>query len=212
MAIHRPTIAIEAGDQIALFADLEYDPARVPVKAVQGGVVFKHGDPQRLFLGPVRLDAHLEACGIEGPLRIRVVFEPAMVAGGALTHSFAWLVGTGPGAGMGLMFVLTGAIILFVGVTAYAIPAIRNVETLLPDHEQVENPAQHTLDQAGAAPGRAPLAPAPPFRTGVVVPSPASAGHVSWPCPLPGLPCPQADYPPWADLWRRRGLLVMPEF
>ncbi|MCC6169682.1 MAG: MFS transporter [Caldilineaceae bacterium] len=70
---------------------------------------------------------------VAGPLADQI-FEPAMRSGGALAPLFGRLVGTGPGAGMGLLIVLTGVIGVGVGLAGYAIPAIRNAETILPDH------------------------------------------------------------------------------
>lgn len=55
-------------------------------------------------------------------------FEPAMTPGGALAGQFAWLVGTGPGAGMALMFVCTSIIGVVVCLSGYAFRAIRDVE------------------------------------------------------------------------------------
>ncbi len=64
------------------------------------------------------------------------VLEPAMRTGGSLAHTFGWLVGTGPGAGMGLLLVFCGVLISLVGLVGYLIPKIRNTEELLPDHDQ----------------------------------------------------------------------------
>jgi hypothetical protein len=66
-----------------------------------------------------------------GPLADRV-FEPARQQ--PAWRSVGWLVGTGPGAGMGLMFVVVGLLILVLSLVVYAIPAVRNLETDLPDH------------------------------------------------------------------------------
>lgn len=55
--------------------------------------------------------------------------------GGALQPMFGWLVGTGPGSGMSLMFVLFGTIGALVGLGGYLFPAVRHAEDLLPDHE-----------------------------------------------------------------------------
>ncbi len=70
---------------------------------------------------------------LAGPLA-DFVFEPAMMPGGSWAPLFEWLVGNGPGAGMSLMFVIAGALGMLVGLAGYAIPAIRNVEDILPDH------------------------------------------------------------------------------
>lgn len=66
------------------------------------------------------------------------VLEPAMKTQGVLSTAFGWLVGTGPGAGMGLLFVVCGLGGALVGLSGYLIPAIRNAETLLPDHDQIQ--------------------------------------------------------------------------
>jgi len=69
------------------------------------------------------------------------VLEPAMRAGGFLPDTFGWLVGTGPGSGMGLLMLICGVLISLVGVVGYFIPVIRKAEDLLPDHEQQVQPA-----------------------------------------------------------------------
>jgi MFS family permease len=69
---------------------------------------------------------------LAGPLAERV-FEPAMQTGGILTPLFGRLVGIGPGAGMSLLFVLTGLLMMGLTPLGLAIPAIRNAEILLPD-------------------------------------------------------------------------------
>jgi hypothetical protein len=66
------------------------------------------------------------------------VLEPAMKTQGVLSTAFGWLVGTGPGAGMGLLFVICGLGGALVGLSGYFIPAIRNAETILPDHDQIQ--------------------------------------------------------------------------
>lgn len=62
------------------------------------------------------------------------VFEPAMQPGGALAPFFGGLIGTGPGAGMSLMMVGAGVAGLLIGLGAYFFPAVRDAETILPDH------------------------------------------------------------------------------
>lgn len=71
---------------------------------------------------------------LAGPLA-DYVFGPAMMPGGILTPVFGWLVGAGTGAGMSLMFVMTGALGTIVSIGAYAFRTIRNVEDILPDHD-----------------------------------------------------------------------------
>ncbi len=63
------------------------------------------------------------------------VFEPAMNdPASTMATLFGPLVGTGPGAGMGLIFVFMGILGAVVGVSGYFINVIRNAEDLLPDH------------------------------------------------------------------------------
>ncbi|MCK5039069.1 MAG: MFS transporter [Thermoplasmata archaeon] len=73
-----------------------------------------------------------------GPLADKV-FEPAFMPGGSLADQFGWLVGTGPGAGMGFMILVSGLISTMVAIIAYSIRTIREVETLVPD-------ADHGID------------------------------------------------------------------
>ncbi len=70
---------------------------------------------------------------LAGPLADRV-FEPAMMADGNLAGSLGGLMGTGPGVGMALLLVLVGGLEIALTLGAYALPQVRNVEALLPDH------------------------------------------------------------------------------
>jgi DHA3 family macrolide efflux protein-like MFS transporter len=73
---------------------------------------------------------------LAGPLADRVL-EPAMAEGGTLAPVFSWLVGAGTGAGMALMFVLTGLLAALTGLSGYLFPVVRNAEDILPDHDAV---------------------------------------------------------------------------
>lgn len=66
-----------------------------------------------------------------GPLADRI-FEPAV--GGAGWANVAPLVGDHFGAGMGLLIAMGGAAAFVLTVLVYALPAIRRVESSLPDH------------------------------------------------------------------------------
>lgn len=70
------------------------------------------------------------------------LLEPAMRTDTALASNFGWLAGTGPGAGMGLLMIFCGIAASLVGLAGYFIPAIRNAEDILPDHNQGESPAE----------------------------------------------------------------------
>jgi hypothetical protein len=70
-----------------------------------------------------------------GPLADHV-FGPAMMPGGSLADTFGWLVGTGPGAGMGLMFIFTWFFGTLMGTSGYFFASVRNVESDLPDIQE----------------------------------------------------------------------------
>lgn len=74
------------------------------------------------------------ATAVTGPLADRI-FEPAMAAGTPLSQSLAWLIPPGPGAGMALLFVISGILAALVGLSGYAVTAVRHIETLIPDHD-----------------------------------------------------------------------------
>ncbi|MEP7359902.1 MAG: MFS transporter [Anaerolineales bacterium] len=61
--------------------------------------------------------------------------EPAMRPGGSLAGAFSWLVGTGPGAGMKLMIIVTGLAATLVGFLGYFFRVVRDAEAILPDHD-----------------------------------------------------------------------------
>ena len=70
---------------------------------------------------------------IAGPLA-DYIFEPLMSDGGRLADSsIGTLLGTGPGRGIGLMFVISGLLAIIVSGLAYLNPHIRDVEQELPD-------------------------------------------------------------------------------
>ncbi len=66
------------------------------------------------------------------------VLEPAMSTQSVLADIFGPLVGTGAGAGFGLMILIGGAISIFTGLIGYLHRGIRNIEQILPDHETAQ--------------------------------------------------------------------------
>jgi len=68
------------------------------------------------------------------------IFEPAMLSNGPLANTLGPLVGTATGAGIGVVIMLGGVIGLFKAVIGYLIKPIREIETLLPDHDVLDNP------------------------------------------------------------------------
>jgi len=62
------------------------------------------------------------------------VAEPAMTSDSWLSRALGWLVGTTPGAGMGLLFVIAG--LAYVGIclfVLFCVPDVKNLEDILPD-------------------------------------------------------------------------------
>ena len=66
------------------------------------------------------------------------VMEPTMQTSNRFSQTFSELVGTGPGAGMGLLTVFCCLMCVLIGLSGYYIPAIRNLEDVLPDHDQLK--------------------------------------------------------------------------
>jgi DHA3 family macrolide efflux protein-like MFS transporter len=61
------------------------------------------------------------------------VFEPMMMAGGRLAKTLGPLLGTGPGRGIGLIYMLSGLMLLLSTAVAYLYPRMRLVEDELPE-------------------------------------------------------------------------------
>ena len=67
------------------------------------------------------------------------VTEPAMQSNTWLADTFSWLVGTSPGSGMALQFVLTGIAYMLIALLVFLfVPMVRNLEDLHPDHDQMK--------------------------------------------------------------------------
>ena len=66
-----------------------------------------------------------------GPLADRML-EPAMVPTGHLANLFGGVVGTGPGAGMALIFVVCALAMVGVGLAGYWVPDLKRLERPLP--------------------------------------------------------------------------------
>jgi len=68
-----------------------------------------------------------------GPLA-DFIFEPMMADGGALANTLiAQIVGTGPGRGIGLIFMIAGLGTILITWLAYSNPGIRHIERDIPD-------------------------------------------------------------------------------
>ncbi|BAU16019.1 major facilitator superfamily transporter (plasmid) [Leptolyngbya sp. NIES-3755] len=71
---------------------------------------------------------------IAGPLA-DYVFEPAMLPDGRLAGLLGGLFGTGAGAGIALQYALLAVCGFAIGLGGYGIHRLRDVETLIPDHD-----------------------------------------------------------------------------
>ena len=96
--------------------------------------------------GMVAMAAAPLAYLISGPLADRL-FVPLLLEGGALAGNLGRLLGTGPGRGIGLMFLLSGLFTSLISALAYLNPALRRVEEELPD---APLPAELVPSAAGA--------------------------------------------------------------
>jgi MFS family permease len=80
---------------------------------------------------------------VAGPLA-DYVFEPMMSRPGPISDVLAPFIGIGPGVGMGLIIAITGFMTLIVVAVSYSLRAVRDVESIIPDHN---------ASAAAAAPG-----------------------------------------------------------
>ncbi len=69
---------------------------------------------------------------VAGPLADHV-FEPLMATNGPLAGSIGQLIGVGPGRGIGLLFIVMGALTMLATIAAYQYPRLQLVEDELPD-------------------------------------------------------------------------------
>ena len=75
---------------------------------------------------------------ILGGLLADYVMEPAMQNGTWVARLLGWMAGTGPGSGMAVMMVVFGILTILALMSGYIFPQVRNMEDLLPDHDQLE--------------------------------------------------------------------------
>lgn len=81
------------------------------------------------------------AMAITGPLADKFLI-PGMLEGGVLVPYFSWLVGVGPGTGISLLWLFLGVIGFVAGMGGYLFKQVRDVESILPDHDEIEIPTK----------------------------------------------------------------------
>lgn len=87
---------------------------------------------------------------LAGPLADGV-FEPAMAPGGALSGTVGALIGTGPGRGIALMFIVSGLVLAGSALAAYGSPQIRAVEDETPTPDAAEPAPAPEMAAVGSA-------------------------------------------------------------
>jgi MFS transporter, DHA3 family, macrolide efflux protein len=78
---------------------------------------------------------------ILGGLLADKMMEPAAQPGGWVATTFGWAVGTGPGSGMAVIMIFFGVLTILSLLAGFVIPQIRDMESILPDHDQLEKVA-----------------------------------------------------------------------
>jgi hypothetical protein len=76
---------------------------------------------------------------ILGGMLADYIMEPAMHSGGWAAKLFGWMAGTDPGSGMAVMMAVFGLLTILALSAGYVFPVIRNMEDILPDHDQLES-------------------------------------------------------------------------
>jgi MFS transporter, DHA3 family, macrolide efflux protein len=83
---------------------------------------------------------------IAGPLADRF-FEPALRPGGALAGSLGRVLGTGAGRGIGLQFMVMGALLIVAALAGFFYPRLRALEEEIPDAMPDTPPAAEPADE-----------------------------------------------------------------
>ncbi|GJD16876.1 similar to macrolide efflux protein [Rivularia sp. IAM M-261] len=76
---------------------------------------------------------------ISGPLADNV-FVPKFIQQGSLVNIWGGIFGTGTGAGIAMLYVISAVCMFLIGLLGFSIAPLRNLEKILPDHDEV--PAQ----------------------------------------------------------------------
>jgi DHA3 family macrolide efflux protein-like MFS transporter len=87
----------------------------------------------RLFIAQISAPI---AMTIAGPLADNVLI-PGLKEGGFLVPYFGWIMGTEPGAGIALLYIITSFLGVAVCLVGYLFKEIRDVEKILPDHDAI---------------------------------------------------------------------------
>jgi MFS transporter, DHA3 family, macrolide efflux protein len=122
----RPSFALVAAAGFVLFvllAVIEASNASLWQTKVPSELQGRCFAVQQLFLNVAMAVGYCVA----GPLSDHV-FAPLLNEGGLLAGSVGLCIGVGPGRGIGLMFIILGALMSLVALGAYSLPAIRTLD------------------------------------------------------------------------------------
>jgi MFS family permease len=78
---------------------------------------------------------------ILGGLLADFIMEPSMKGNGLIARTFGWMTGHTAGSGMAVIMVVFSLLTIMVMLWGFANPRIRNLEDILPDHDQIEKAA-----------------------------------------------------------------------
>ncbi len=127
----RPSVALVSATMFLAFCG-------VPVASVCSSLIWRTKVPLEMQGRIFALNrmlvtlALVVGLALAGPLADGL-FEPLMAAGGPLAGSVGRLIGVGPGRGIGLLFIVTGALVMLATAAGWLSPRIRRVEEELPD-------------------------------------------------------------------------------
>jgi hypothetical protein len=96
--------------------------------------------------------------GLIAPNAVRLL-NPLLSRGGALAPTVGTLIGTGPGRGIGLMYVLFGLAIVAVALIAMRVPVLARFDRDVPDAVADDLVGLEALRALGTAPGSSPKSP-----------------------------------------------------
>ena len=136
------TILIGVGSGVAWWAaGAFFSTFMIPLSNGTGTTIWQSKIPPeiqgRVFSSRIFFSAI--GCGIAYPLTGTLadhVFEPFMAGSSAVAGALARVFGAEPGAGMSLLIAILGGVGVVVSVIGLLSKPIRNIETLLPDHDE----------------------------------------------------------------------------
>lgn len=92
----------------------------------------------RIFAADYLVGIVIEStAGLSAGLLADRLLEPALQSGEWMALHLGGWIGTGPGSGMALLITMSGMGTVLIGIIGFKIPQLRDVETLLADHDSI---------------------------------------------------------------------------